>query len=280
MAVYHKGKGLWKPLHDGNVISQIYYMGKKYIGWLSPTSIAVIRLAFGEEAAQVINSTCAYLNTIATTDPQRAQALAGFINEDPMMVCSLGLEPQGVTMPIRCLHGTGTLKSQTEFQKGSDLDVEIDFISYNSTAAWGPLLLQGADSGSNESIFLVGFNNSYTKGYAWIGANNYTQNFTYTIGERTKMRLKNKSGFWKNGSKVWSTTRQSSNLKGPLMMGNCGEVKFIAATCKDTLNGIDWNFVPFNDNGTICMIDLNGLQERMVIAEGSFTIALTPKTTS
>jgi hypothetical protein len=90
MAVYHKGKKLSNPLHDGNVIINIYHMGKRYLQqWLSPTSIAAIRLAFGEEAVQVIKLTNAYLKTIKSTDPQRALQISGFINEDPLLVCSL-----------------------------------------------------------------------------------------------------------------------------------------------------------------------------------------------
>jgi hypothetical protein len=40
--------------------------------------------AFGAEGTEVIRKTNDYLNRIATTDPQRALLLAGFINEDPL----------------------------------------------------------------------------------------------------------------------------------------------------------------------------------------------------
>lgn len=46
-------------------------------------------MAFGEEAVDVIKSTYDYLMTIAIADYQRAQLLANFINEDPMLVYSL-----------------------------------------------------------------------------------------------------------------------------------------------------------------------------------------------
>jgi hypothetical protein len=86
MAIYHKGKKQSNPLHEGNRISQIYHMGKAYLKeWLSSATKAAIRLAFGSEAKHVISSTNAYLNTIASTDPQRALQISGFINEDPML---------------------------------------------------------------------------------------------------------------------------------------------------------------------------------------------------
>ena len=65
--------------------------------------------AFGQrDGMAVIKATNAYLNQLAASDRDKATALAAFINEDPMMVCSLGLEVPGVTMPIRWLVGDGT----------------------------------------------------------------------------------------------------------------------------------------------------------------------------
>jgi hypothetical protein len=55
---------------------------------LSATLQAIVA-AFGAEGTEVIAKTNDYLNRIAQTDPQRALLLAGFINEDPMLVCSL-----------------------------------------------------------------------------------------------------------------------------------------------------------------------------------------------
>ena len=70
--------------------------------WLSDATKAAILAAFWQtDGKAVIKATNAYLNGIAATDPTKASALSGFINEDPMLVCSLGLQPQGVQMPIR-----------------------------------------------------------------------------------------------------------------------------------------------------------------------------------
>ena len=56
--------------------------------WLT-TQQAIIAAFGAEEGIAVISRTNDYLNQIATTDPQRAQQLAMFINEDPLLVCSL-----------------------------------------------------------------------------------------------------------------------------------------------------------------------------------------------
>ena len=76
-------------------------------GWLTQATKQAILGAFGDDGKAVINATNAYLNGIAASDRDKATALAGFINEDPMMVCSLGLEVPGVTMPIRWLVSDG-----------------------------------------------------------------------------------------------------------------------------------------------------------------------------
>ena len=77
--------------------------------WLYPATRAAIRGAFGhDDGWQVIRATNAYLTQLAASDRDKATALAGFINEDPMMVCSLGLQVEGVTMPWRLLKGNGT----------------------------------------------------------------------------------------------------------------------------------------------------------------------------
>ena len=75
---------------------------KPSFAWLEKATRAAILAAFGQtDGKAVIKATNAYMNALAATDPTKASALAGFINEDPMLVCSLGLQPQGVEMPIR-----------------------------------------------------------------------------------------------------------------------------------------------------------------------------------
>ena len=89
--ITHNGKYLLHATHHGMPIYAATMGGKMVIGYglLSATHQAILA-AFGfAEGVQVIAKTNNYLNRIATTDPQRALLLAGFINEDPMLVCSL-----------------------------------------------------------------------------------------------------------------------------------------------------------------------------------------------
>jgi hypothetical protein len=87
------------------------YVGSNLVWWywLKPATRQAIMDAFLDDGMAVIQATIAYLNQLAASGQagkDKATALAGFINEDPMMVCSLGLEVEGVTMPIRWLVGS------------------------------------------------------------------------------------------------------------------------------------------------------------------------------
>lgn len=86
------------------------FVGSKMVwaNWLTKATKQAILGAFGQrDGWAVIKATNAYLTQLAVSDRDKATALAGFINEDPMMVCSLGLQPQGVTMPIRYMNSDG-----------------------------------------------------------------------------------------------------------------------------------------------------------------------------
>lgn len=86
------------------------------VAWLTKATRAAILAAFGQtDGYAVIKATNAYLNALAATDQTKASALAGFINEDPMFVCSLGLQPQGVEMPSRYVYGDGQAWFNTNY---------------------------------------------------------------------------------------------------------------------------------------------------------------------
>jgi hypothetical protein len=94
-------------------------------GWLTGAACGAILGAFGVlDGKAVIKATNAYLNQLAATDPTKASALAGFINEDPMMVCSLGLEVEGVTMPVRWLVSDGSAWIDSGI--GTDANTPLD----------------------------------------------------------------------------------------------------------------------------------------------------------
>jgi len=92
--------------------------------WLNYAAQQAIMDAFGVDGPAVIAATNEYLNGIAASDKAKATALAALINEDPMMVCSLGLSVEGVTMPERSLKGDGTAYINTLYNPNDQTIVE------------------------------------------------------------------------------------------------------------------------------------------------------------
>ena len=59
--------------------------------WLKYATMQAILGAFGDDGWAVIKATNAYLTGIAASDRDKATALAGFINEDPIKCCEVRL---------------------------------------------------------------------------------------------------------------------------------------------------------------------------------------------
>ena len=147
--------------------------------WLEKATKAAILAAFGVvDGKAVIKATNAYLNALAATDQTKASALAGFINEDPMLVCSLGLQPQGVTMPIRLAtirnksvsnHLYSGLILPTPFSQVGKMEMTI-LAPHNNT-----MILSGATSNT-------GMNGHYSfGGNNLLGAGTITRIGTWTL---------------------------------------------------------------------------------------------------
>lgn len=107
------------------------YVGSNLVWWywLKPATRQAIIGAFLDDGMAVINATNAYLNQLAASGQagkDKATALAGFINEDPMMVCSLGLEVEGVTMPIRLCISDAVAYIDTEINPTQYTDLEFE----------------------------------------------------------------------------------------------------------------------------------------------------------
>ena len=89
--------------------------------WLKTATQQAIIAAFGaEEGIAVIIRTNDYLPQVALTDPTRAQQLAMFINEDPLLVTSL-VE----TSKTRWLVNDGKPYIDTGFVPTKDTSIEI-----------------------------------------------------------------------------------------------------------------------------------------------------------
>ena len=103
--------------------------------WLKGATTAAILAAFGQtDGKAVIKATNAYLAALAATDPTKASALAGFINEDPMMVCSL-VE----TGKTRYLVGDGKayIKLRNVGRMSDTYDMKFKYNVGGSYRAWG-----------------------------------------------------------------------------------------------------------------------------------------------
>ena len=104
-------------------------------GWLKTATQQAIIAAFGrEEGIAVIRRTNDYLNALALTDPTRAQQLAMFINEDPMLVCSL-VE----TSKTRWLVGDGVAWINTGVKGNNPIDIQIDVMFESFTSSFSVL---------------------------------------------------------------------------------------------------------------------------------------------
>jgi hypothetical protein len=128
--------------------------------WLTAATKQAIMAAFGVDGTAVIAATNDYLNGIAASDKAKATALAGFINEDPMMVCSIVDTPK-----YRGLITVGGAWFQTDF-----------------VATGGMLAYMGVKPVSGKT-FQIGSHNTSAQG----GTNNYNRNIIF--GNKTTNRV-------------------------------------------------------------------------------------------
>ena len=144
--------------------------------WLMNATMQAILGAFGDDGMAAINATNEYLNGIAASDRDKATALAGFINEDPMMVCSLGLEVQGVTMPIRCVVGGSGKYFNLGIVPNSNTQFLLAIVTPATTASWEELIGERSSNMTADSVVIR--TNGNTMQY---GANTYFANcLTFT----------------------------------------------------------------------------------------------------
>ena len=133
-------------------------------GWLSKQARQAIMAAFGVDGTAVIAATNEYLNGIAASDKDKATALAGFINEDPMMVCSLGLEPTLTTlpkMPIRLLVGDGNAWITTKVVPNSKMRVKSLLFFTNAASSWQFPLTCNMVNNTGAEAFGIGKNSGW-----------------------------------------------------------------------------------------------------------------------
>ena len=168
------------------------YVGSNLVWtyWLKAPAMTAIYGAFGQrDGMAVIKATNAYLTQLAASGQagkDKATALAGFINEDPMMVCSLGLEVEGVTMPIRLAtirnksvsnHLYNGLILPTPFSQVGKMEMTVNAPNNNT------MILSGATSTTGMSgYYSFGGSNS-------LGAGTITRIGTWTLNKLVSVGL-------------------------------------------------------------------------------------------
>lgn len=218
-------------------------------GWLEKATKAAILAAFGQtDGKAVIKATNAYLNALAATDPTKATALAGFINEDPMLVCSLGLQPQGVEMPIRWLKKTGDAYINTGWKctASSGLYVRFTLILSVVNSDYKVLgSLNGMRVGPYSKMIRAAFD-------GWGTRANILSNVPFTVEQN--------SGTWKCGSTTWSSSKAEASTQDTYIFAMNGEgVSSNTQWCSEFIalrNGEGREMYPFIRNGVFGMLDV------------------------
>ena len=246
---------------------------------LSGTARQAIMAAFGVDGAAVIAATNEYLNGIAAqgqAGKAKATALAGLINEDPMMVCSIVDTPK---FRYGLFDGTAYIKSGLTNTTGFlvDMDIIFDKVSGDDNRTIGTF------TSSLRSWLVI------TRGYCNLGIRGDNFDNTYLLDTTTlyRVNLSTLSGnayVKMNGTtiKTLTTTYTTSgeiyvmrvNGLGDNQKGKLGSCKFYDPT--DGVTEIQW-LVPFMDGQTPKILDLTAsmAQGTKVFATlvGNITIA-------
>ena len=279
--ITHNGKYLLHATHHGMPIYAATMGGKMVIdGWLLPLTLQAIVDAFGSaEGTEVIRKTNDYLNRIATTDPQRALLLANFINEDPMLVCSL-VETSKMRWLVNNADGNyivtpflpdyGITYGATVIQHRAEATKEYSVFGSRTTQS-SSFLLQIMDGKWRSQCF-----------GGWLTYGTVKLNVAYNVEFNFKgIKVDGTqivSGDYKPSpaitDSIWLVVNNNANAPhGSYFIG--GYADFYR---KDENGEITNRLVPFRRNGQMELLDI--LTGNLATRVGTFTEQLTPKTTS
>ena len=255
-------------------------------GWLDVPTVAAILAAFGVvDGKAVIKATNAYLNAIAAqgqAGKDKATALAALINEDLMMVCSLGLEPQGVTMPIRWIDNGGSALLNTGYKRTSNTKVTFDLIAKTSNDT--------AFMGTRGSAYLF---YNFGSNYFWPISKCDSITGTLVVGNVYHVEWDGTSFVATGTDGVRQTAARNIGAQtSDMYVFNFNPINGRWANAKiayfkiEESGVLQKHFIPFkhNDNGTVidCFLDLAavGVEGATIFyynanTSGSFTIAYT-----
>ena len=271
------GQYLPAASHGNMRITAACLGGQWVIGgkWLTPATQQAIIAAFGaEEGIAVIRRTNDYLNRIATTDPTRAQQLAMFINEDPLLVTSL-VE----TSKVRWLVSSeGVAQISTTILQNSNYNIEV---IYMAVAGTGGGCMCSTDTQTSDN---------FARFFPWSSNNKwYQQSNVITTYSSVSVRYNEKYHikFTPNGGMVDLESNEIIfNKCGTYTDGRCWALQsrfdrekshFALFKGTDGINTVE--MYPFIRNGENGMLDIiSGTFHPNANTKGSFTIAITDKT--
>ena len=230
-------------------------------GWLKTATQQAI-IAFGaEEGIAVISRTNDYLNLLAATDTQRAQQIAMFINEDPLLVCSLVETSKVRTATVRNksinAYHNGLIMPFTWQQVGSmDMTIQTD----NNNA----MIISQATSLTDPT--------KYSGYYSFGGSNGsgvtITRQGTWTLNALVSVGL----------IFAANTRTQYLRLCGWQHQNWTYDITIAYWNIYDTAGEPFVKLVPFlTTDGEVCFLDLVNLQLHHNVYTDPFTIAITDK---
>ena len=231
--------------------------------WLTHATQQAILAAFGaEEGMVVISKTNDYLNAIAWTDPQRAQRLANFIQEDPLLVCSLVETSKvrtGIIWNAKYSHDDNGLVFPFIWSEVSSMDMNITSDHNNCIFICGATSLTDATASKN--------------GYCTFGGSNslgvtVTRSGTWTLNSLSQVGMTFATNTKKEYVRIggWNNTSYGRDL-----WINYWNIY-------DTAGDPFVKLVPYlTTDGEVCFLDLVNLQLHHNVYTDPFTIQLTPK---
>jgi hypothetical protein len=262
--------------------------GKMVIGgkWLHPDTKLAIVAAFGAEGTEVIRKTNDYLNRIATTDPQRALLLAGFINEDPLLVCSL-VE----TSKTRWLKSDGLARFTIPYKPNQDSHItaiyQVESLAAN--LGYGVAIFGSAQAWKNNGFETLLPVNNETTCYFVYGSNPFNFSMKTPFNKTLKIDANGVNWVWENvedNVTLQTHTFSPVTFSSPNDLGifnnyrgafdtNVYPIIKISSVTVDDLHSL----VPCQHGGENGMLDIiSGTFHPNANTQGSFTIAITHKT--
>ena len=192
--------------HSGKVIIKVYHENKVYYNaWfiLSPSAREEINTKFGStDGPKVINAAQQYIKSLGK---EKGSNLLQFINEDPMMVCSLGLSVEGVTMPIYGLKGDGNAYMNLNVILNQD-DV-VSVFTKPTTGNTAEFIFGSRESIGSRMYYYI-YCNGNTKNISYCYNNNAIYGITTDVDIIREMKIED-GKCYSNGTLVATLTKSA-----------------------------------------------------------------------